>query len=160
MLITLFTDASHCRETNLAAYAVWAKANGRVVRHVGMLRERVAGSDLAETMAVVNGIHIALTALQPEPGSKIIAQTDCITAIVALGREAKKGKTRRKFAGIRTAYLAAIAAAGITVELRHVKGHKGMVTPRNAVNTWADRECRRLMRQARAELTAQAPADG
>jgi hypothetical protein len=50
------------------------------------------------------------------------------------------------------AYRDKVAAADVVVEFRHVGGHKGTVTPRNAVNTWCDGECRRLMRAARAAL--------
>jgi hypothetical protein len=39
---------------------------------------------------------------------------------------------------------------------RHVHGHKGVVTPRNAVNTWCDSECRELMRLARGGLSPEA----
>ena len=35
----------------------------------------------------------------------------------------------------------------ITLILRHVKGHEGTKTPRNAVNTWCDKECRIRMGQ-------------
>lgn len=37
VLITLFTDASYCAKTRIAAYAAWAKADGRTVRHAGPL---------------------------------------------------------------------------------------------------------------------------
>ncbi len=65
-------------------------------------------------------------------------------------RAAVGESTARQFAAVVTAYQQKIAAAGIEVEFRHVSGHRGTVTPRNAVNTWCDAECYRLMRQARA----------
>jgi hypothetical protein len=37
--------------------------------------------------------------------------------------------------------------------MRHVKGHKGTVTPRNAVNTWCDKERKRLLAKARAAVS-------
>jgi ribonuclease HI len=152
MLITLFTDASYCHRTRVAAYAVWAKTDGRTVRHSGVLKELVPHSALAETMALVNGIYLTIAAMRPPAASKIIAQTDCLGAIHALSGTVRRARAVRQFAAVVTAYQQKIAAAGIMVEFRHVSGHRGTVTPRNAVNTWCDAECRRLMRQARAGL--------
>jgi hypothetical protein len=49
MLITLFTDASYCSRSRVAAYAAWAKADGRTVRHSGVLKQPVPDSSLAES---------------------------------------------------------------------------------------------------------------
>jgi len=152
MLITLFTDASYCSRTRIAAYAAWAKADGRTLRRSGVLRQPAANSTLAETMALVNGIHLAIAGMQPPPASRIIAQTDCLTAIEALTGGFTNPKAIRQYADIVAAYRLRIDAARVVVEFRHVGGHKGTVTPRNAVNTWCDTECRRLMRAARLEL--------
>ena len=149
MLITLFTDASYCSRSRVGAYAAWAKADGRTVRHSGVLKQTVENSSLAETMALVNGICVALAAMRPPAESKIIAQTDCLAAIHALSGMLRKTRTIRQYESIVAAYREKVAAAGIVVEFRHVAGHKGTVTPRNAVNTWCDGECRRLMWAAR-----------
>jgi hypothetical protein len=103
-------------------------------------------------MALVNGVHVTIAALRPPAASKIIAQTDCLGAIHALTGTIRRARTARQFAAVVTAYQQKIAAAGIDVEFRHVSGHRGTVTPRNAVNTWCDAECHRLMREARAAL--------
>jgi ribonuclease HI len=152
MLITLFTDASYCDRSRVGAYAAWAKADGRTVRHSGVLKQPVPSSSLAETMALVNGIHLAIAAMRPPSSSKIIAQTDCLTAIQALTGMLKRAQAIRDYAAVIAAYRDKVAAAGVVVEFRHVRGHKGTVTPRNAVNTWCDGECRRLMRAARTAV--------
>ena len=152
MLITLFTDASHCTKTHVAAYAAWAKADGRKVRRAGVLKDRVPDSSLAEAQALVNGLCFALAALKPTAASKIIAQTDCLTAIEALTGRLRKRKAVERFATVTAAYQARVLSTGIIVEFRHVRGHKGVATPRNAVNTWCDSECRKLMRLARRGL--------
>jgi ribonuclease HI len=149
MLITLFTDASYCSRSRVAAYAAWAKADGRTVRHSGVLKQQVPNSSLAETMALVNGIHLAIATMRPPTASKIIAQTDCLAAIQALSGMLQRAQAIRQYAAVVAAYREKVAAAGIVVEFRHVRGHKGTVTSRNAVNTWCDGECRRLMRAAR-----------
>jgi len=152
MLITLFTDASYCSRTRVGAYAVWANTDGRTVRDAGVLKEPMPHSRLAETMALVNGIYVTIAALRPPAASKIIAQTDCLGAIHALTGTARRARTVRQYAAVVTAYRQKIAATGVVVEFRHVPGHRGTVTPRNAVNTWCDAECHRPMRAARAAL--------
>jgi hypothetical protein len=67
MLITLFTDASYCSRSRVAAYAAWAKADGRTVRHSGVMKQPVPNSSLAETMALVNGIYLIIAAMRPLP---------------------------------------------------------------------------------------------
>jgi hypothetical protein len=143
--------------TQIGAYAIWAKANGRTIRHSGLLKQKVSGSSLAETMALVNGICHTLTELRPGPGSKIIAQTDCRTVIEILSMpELRRAKTRKNFGPLRAVFLDRVAAAAVTVEFRHVRGHKGTETTGNAVNTWCNQECRRLMRAARDRELANA----
>jgi ribonuclease HI len=149
MLITLFTDASHCAKTDVAAYAAWAKTDGRTVRRAGVLKEPVPDSSVAEAQALVNGLCFALAALKPGADSKIIAQTDCLAAIAALTGQLRKPKSLARFAPVTAAYQTRVASTGIMVEFRHVTAHKGVSTPRNAVNTWCDTECRKFMRLAR-----------
>ncbi len=122
------------------------------MRHSGVLKQPVLNSSLAETMALVNGIHVAIAAMRPPAASKIIAQTDCLAAIQALTGLLRRAHAIRQYAAVVAAYRDKVAASGIVVEFRHVGGHKGTVTPRNAVNTWCDGECRRLMRAARTEV--------
>jgi serine/threonine-protein kinase RIO1 len=149
MLVTLFTDASHCGRTHVAAYAVWAKADGYTIRHARVLKQRVPDSSVAEAQAIVNGLCFAIAVLRPLPGSKIIAQTDCMAAISALTGKLAKRKSIERYASITSIYAARIVSSGVAVEFRHVSAHRGVATPRNAVNTWCDKECRRLMRLAR-----------
>ncbi len=156
MLITLFTDASYCSRTRIGAYAAWAKTDGRTLRRAGVLKEPAANSSLAETMALVNGIHVAIAGMAPPPNARIIAQTDCLTAIEALTGRFRNARTIAQYAAVVEAYRRRVETARVVVEFRHVGGHKGTVTPRNAVNTWCDKECRRLMRAAR--LAAQSPS--
>jgi hypothetical protein len=138
----MFTDISLCNRTQIAAYAVWAKADGRTLRYGALFKTPMSDVNDAESRAIVNGVVIVLRTIQPETGSKIIAQTDSLSAIRLL-----EGKSE-------TAVLikSKLQAAGVVIEYRHVKGHKGNATPRNAVNTWCDRECGRLMRQARQAM--------
>jgi hypothetical protein len=124
MLITLFTDASYCMKTHVAAYAAWAKTDGRTVRRAGVLKEPVPDSTVAEAQALVNGLCFALAVLRPGPDSRIIAQTDCLAAIAALTGQLRKQKSMARFAPVTAAYQTRIATTGIVVEFRHVTAQK------------------------------------
>lgn len=143
MLITMFTDISYCGRTKLAAYAVWAKANGGTFRHADMFKTTLDGSNTAEACAIVNGVYLVIKTMTPEPNSKIIAQTDSAYAIRYLsGADGVRLRTM-------------LNEQAMYIEFRHVKGHKGTLTRRNAVNTWCDRTSRKLLREARLRLDSQ-----
>lgn len=149
-LITLFTDAGFCPRTKLASWAIWAKANGVVIRRSGMLKDRPSDSGVAELRAMANGIILVLREMRPGPGAKIIAQTDCLTIIGALmGARLRKKAARERMQSAVDHVRLALADAGVTVEYRHVPGHAGKGTPRTAVNVECDKECRRLLKAAR-----------
>lgn len=151
-LVTLFTDAGFCPHTNLASYAVWAKADGGTLRKSGVLRGKLETSDIAEMRALANGVALVLSAMKPRNGARIIAQTDCQSAISAmLGTGYKKKAAQERVRHATEVVRDKLIAAGVTIEYRHVGGHMGNRTPRNAVNTWCDGECRRWLKQARAE---------
>jgi ribonuclease HI len=152
-LITLFTDASYCQHTRLASFAIWAKCDGQTIRRSGVFKERQPSSTMAELRALVNGLAYVVTKMKPASGSRIIAQVDCLVAIRSLTQEPKRLKKRRLIAAEREFVAQKITGAGISVEYRHVGGHKGTVTARNAVNCWCDQECRRHLREARAAIS-------
>ena len=151
MLISLFTDAGFCPKAGIGTYAVWAKANGRTIRKSGVLKSKQDGSDLAELRALVNGVAFVVSMMRPPIGSRIIAQTDCLSAISAVTGQGYRNKKARERVADTLAFLQRTIEAGqLRVEYRHVKGHKGNVSPRNAVNSWCDAECTRHLQTARA----------
>jgi len=146
-LITLFSDASWCPQSKVGAYACWWKTDGITGRDSGVLKGPCISAEIAELFGLANGIWLVLRRVRPGQGSKIIAQTDCVGAIGIL-----KGTRRTPPAeGIACADMvrAMLQQAGVRVEYRHVKGHRGVETPRNAVNSWCDRAARDHMRAAR-----------
>jgi ribonuclease HI len=146
MLITLFTDVSFCAETNMCAYAIWAKANGRTLRYSNMFKRSMRDVNLAEACAIINGVVISLKSIQPR-AAKIIAQTDSLSAITLLTT-----REHPSYGGLAEIMKAKLHDYDATIEYRHVKGHRGTRTPRNAVNTWCNAECRRVLQQARQAL--------
>ena len=142
MFVTLFTDASFSRRLSRGTWACWFKNEGQTWRYSGILRETIVQSGDGELMAIANGLVAVVKKLEPKKGDKILVQTDSVEAIHAL----RCGAHVRPIAPAAVKHVKALQEAhGFTYILRHVKGHKGAATPRNAVNTWCDRECRRLM---------------
>jgi ribonuclease HI len=141
----MFTDVSFCSETNIGAYAVWAKAEGRTLRYASMFKRPVQNVNVAEAYALINGVVITLRSIKPGPGSKIIAQTDSLNAISALTKRIRLAA----YSGLAEMMVTKLAEYNTRIEYRHVTAHHGTQTPRHAVNTWCDKECRRLLRGAR-----------
>lgn len=142
MLVTMFTDATFNLRLRRGAWAAWAKANGKTIRYSGLIKEPILDIAEGELSAIANGLYAVMKKFEPEQGSRIIIATDSMEAIAALrNRNHPRVKCR-----ILTNYVHGLAIAkGWSLDIRHVKGHKGDATPRNAVNTWCDKECRRLM---------------
>ena len=142
MLVTLFTDASFNRALGRGVWAAWAKADGKTIRYSGPLLEPMPDIAECELAAIGNGLAAVKAKFAPPFGSKIIVATDSAEAIASL-RSRNHPRVKCRFL---TNYIHALAQAeGWTLDIRHVKGHRGAATPRNAVNTWCDKECRRVM---------------
>ena len=142
MLVTLFTDASFSRRYKRGTWAAWFKADGKASRFSGTIVAALEQSGDAELAAFANGLFAVARTLGPVPGDKIIAQMDSVEAITAVQTQDHP----RPYAKTVLAYIRNLQQTyGFTLELRHVKGHNGTRTPRHAVNTWCDGECRRLM---------------
>lgn len=140
----MFTDISLVPSSGLAAYAVWAKVDGNTMRDARLFKQPIHDSNVAEVCGIINGLYMVVTIIKPPTDSKIIAQSDSATALDVL-----RGINRNPlFKGLVERCTAVLDGTGITVEYRHVKGHKGVRTPRNAVNTWCDRACRQVLRRA------------
>ena len=142
MLVTLFTDASFNCALARGVWAAWAKANGRTIRYSGALKDKVPDIAEAELAAIANGLHIVKAQFGPPAGSRIIVASDSMEAITSLQRRNHPRITCRQI----TNYIHALSREqDWTLDIRHVQGHKGNKSPRHAVNTWCDKECRRLM---------------
>ena len=131
---------------------MWAKANGITHRYSGIVRGEVENSGEAELCAIANGLYVVFKRFVPPAGSKIICETDSREAIRAIQIQQHPrpharliAKSIKSFASQRNWIL----------DLRYVKGHLGIETKRNAVNTWCDRECRRLIRDNFADFKSE-----
>lgn len=149
--MSLFTDASFCPDTRVAAWAAWMRWDGGCHRFSGPFRENPSGPTQAEAMAVVNGLFLAVEAIRPAPKSKVLIQSDCLMAIDVFSPDWKprREKSAVAFGPIVERFHSIVRESGLIVSLRHVRGHRGTATARNAVNTWCDLASRREMKAAR-----------
>jgi ribonuclease HI len=133
---SIFTDASYDHKTKVAGYAVW-------FRHKDSDPTRLSGSSLdikdnnhAEALAIQVAIDHFLEKNIDLTDVIVIIQSDCTTAL-----DWFKAKPNP---------LSSLNPKSVV--FRHVKGHQGTVTKRNAVNTWCDRESRHQMRTLRKQV--------
>ena len=153
MLITLFTDASFSRRHGRGTWAAWFKANGATFRFSGIIRAQLTQSGDAELAALANGLVCVVRTLAPSANDKIIAQLDSAEAIGAV----RFHNHPRPYVQAVLGHIAELRKrCGFALDLRHVKGHRGDDTPRSAVNSWCDKECRRRMGELLASLARSA----
>lgn len=170
MLITLFSDASICPTTGCVGWAAWAKCDRGTARGDGALRRLTIDSSVAEAMAVVNGMAIALQKGLVAPGDVLLVQTDNNSVMSVLQGTARRyirraERKRRQISytqlheevlrrneeidEIAATYAEMVAEMQITVVWRHCKGHRGLEDRRAAVNSSCDERARERMKEAR-----------
>lgn len=147
MRVTLFSDAGMCPSTRVASWGVWARNERGILRQGGIFKNPICapghGPDviLAETAAAINGIAVGLSTKLILPNDHVLIQTDNqVVGNVLTGWKPKGlARDRRPYYEMLAEHFARLLAEhSLTHEWRHVKGHKGTASPRNAVNTYAD----------------------
>lgn len=152
MLVTIFTDAGLCPETLCASWAVWCKSERGVSRAGGIFKSPQLFSTMAESAAVVNGIHHALASGVAKDGDALLIQTDNNSVrefLIFPIRAHHKAKDERR--AMQDIYSSIVKKYGLVCRYRHVKGHKGTRDKRSAVNTWCDQVCTFFLKMARHE---------
>ena len=173
MLVTLFSDASLCSNTKVGGWAAWLKTSRApdAYRIGGSFIVQIDDSTLAESMAVVNALACGLRDGVIHPSDEILVQTDNNNVMGILSgtmkrktpsrrRRLKKGisasqarrlKYRRnqEIRIVSLAFKRIIERHSLAVRWRHVKGHRGKIDRRAAVNTFCDVTARSHMRAAR-----------
>lgn len=149
-LVTLFTDASWSSTHRIGVWAMWAKCDGKTIRHSGKFNSPMRQSGTAELGAISYGLIQVAAGFTLTDDTKVIVQTDSQEAITAYTRGLHPRQEDRAIAS----HIKDFARShGWRLDFRHVKGHKGNATPRNAVNNWCDKECHRQMGEALASVT-------
>lgn len=149
MNVTIIADASWCPDTKAAGYGYWIACQRGRRNGGGTIRRQVSTSQVAEMMAVVNGIWHGMVEGYIVRGDVLLVQTDCQNAI-NLFRAGDRGTTEEREV---LAFLGKLVQANeLTLNLRHVKGHTSGDTPRTYVNNVCDKVAKKHMRGMRHHL--------
>lgn len=170
MLVTLFSDASICPITGCVGWASWAKCDRGTARGDGVLKRLTIDSAVAEAMAVVNGMAVAINRELIETGDAILVQTDNNSVMDVLRGTARRYIRRadrhrgdisqeelhheilrrnEEIDEIASTYADMVERMQVTVVWRHCKGHRGLEDRRAAVNSSCDERARERMKEAR-----------
>lgn len=179
MLVTLFSDASLCPDTRCGGWAAWVKCDRGTCRGEGPFRFQTIDTSIAEAMAVINGLYIAIRDEIIRTDDIVLVQTDSNSVMGILRGETRRRVTEQIRMRRRTTYRALrkdvqernelidmisgmflkfMEDHKIKVVWRHVKGHKGLEDRRSAVNTDCDARARQGMLSARRAHRVHAPA--
>lgn len=147
MRITLFSDAGLCPRTRVSSWGVWMRSERGIVRYGGIFKKPISPPNhspdviLAEVAAAINGVVVGISSGLIQKGDHVLIQTDNAQVGNVLTGWKPKGMAsdrRAYYQQTSDTFAALLERHGFTHEWRHVKGHKGNSTPRNAVNTYAD----------------------
>jgi ribonuclease HI len=170
VLVSLFSDASICNLNKVGGWAAWLKSDRGSIRTGSHFRTTVNDTSIAEAMAVVNGLVAGTNVKLIQPGDTVLVQTDNNAVMSVLEGTAKRKATksvraRRKLSWrqlkrdvkyhnaeirlIASAFASVTERYQLTIKWRHVKGHRGTIDKRSAVNTYCDKIAKDHMQVAR-----------
>lgn len=124
LYITLVADASFCHRTKAYGWCFWIKHGSpatTIVKSGGGVGMK--NSNEAEIEALVQGLNAVVDLGDYIIGKHVVVQSDCtgaLSRVEPIFAELLKLGAKRAYS-------------------KHVKGHQGNRTPRNAVNTLCDR---------------------
>jgi len=148
MIVSAFSDASFCHDTLAAGWAGWIKSDrGRIYRG-GVIRAGVENTNEAEFCALGNTLALARRRGLVDRGDWLIAQTDNQRVRTVLTGATNFHLTQCEHEVVKWVE-DFVKQLSLRFDIRHVKGHLGTLTPRNAVNTVCDKIARQHMRQER-----------
>lgn len=139
MWVTAYTDASFTN--NCGGWSVWLRSErGRIVRS-GVCPAGVRDSMCAELWAIIQAIEISVAEWK-DSVKGIQVNTDCISLCDRLWPWSKPF-ARKDLEELRSQAAAKIAAAGIKIKTKHIKGHGHGDGIRTYLNQQVDRMSRR-----------------
>lgn len=158
MLVTVISDASFCPQYKVAGYGYWIASGRGKQGGSGQIIEEVEDTNSAEMMAVCNAIWHGVTKHLIVQNDSVLVQTDSLAAIDRLrGTRVVTMTDQQK--RIVAYYEKTIRRMGLSVSLRHVKGHTVHQEARYAANRACDKRAKVEMRAARKHKIAQTHID-
>ena len=101
---------------------------------------------------MANGLYITTTLLTLTPSDRILLKSDCLTAIEILNGLPNRLLADEYISKLVSYIRNLIQEKTFTLQLRHVKGHRGKADSRAAVNTFCDKEARKHMENVRKRI--------
>lgn len=147
-IVTINTDAGFYPNEKVGSYAYWIKGKGLFLRGSGLFKQNCTNSTDAEMKAILNALHI-LDSSSYVDIEKIVINRDNIHA---KGSESGNELQRRisdKLSELRKK--CDHKSKYPFFDFRHVKAHSSIDKPRNWVNDWCDKECKRHLKQWKTE---------
>lgn len=173
MNVTIFSDASICPNTMAGGWAGWIKCDRGTLAVGGELKSPLIDTTIAEAMAAMNAISVAIAKGLVHEGDMIVLATDNdkVTDILegrARRKFRKKDARKRKWSysqlriyvqesnrhidRISAAFEKRMALSGVDFRWNHVKGHRGRDDRRSAVNHGCDKRAKASMKKARRRI--------
>lgn len=146
---TVFADASFCGKRLRAGWAVWVRSGRRVFRYSG--HGPAGDSCEAELTALGNGVIAAVHDLRLCRGDIVTVQSDNQHALGVLGGSQRVREDRTADQEIHGEVMEVVRNRGITLRAEFVKGHRGDVDVRAAIQGWCDATARAALSAAVVE---------
>ena len=170
----IFADASWCDRTHAGGWGVWLKSDAleRGVVKGGPIRVDVTRPNVAELIAIANGLYVAKRIQLLSRSAVVMIQSDCIEALawirgripstacnpaprgVPVGVATGKPRARRLVTPPLDTIAAIVDEFDLRLQVRHVRGHQEG-DKRQYVNRLCDEIAKAGMRERRAQLAAQ-----
>lgn len=147
MWVTIIADASYCPETDKAGYGFWIASQRGKQGGDGILESEVGNNIVAEMMALLNALHVAVKRGLVVKKDCVLLQTDCQPAIDAFN--GRRNNITQQEKDLVSWYTDFVGRHELHMRIKHVKGHTNSDDARFVVNNICDRKARRNMRKAR-----------
>lgn len=153
MLVSLFTDASWCPDTNAAGWGAWAKCDNAMTTAGGPIGKPCPTSTIAEARAVYMGLLMCAKHLNMADIDRILIQLDNYAVVSWIhaksgGRRLEKATLNaKKKSTIAIEFIEAIKAFekehSVIVMGKHIKGHR---PNQEGAGHWVNNRCDQLAR--------------
>lgn len=150
MFVTLYCDASFCRESRVGGWAAWLRSEcGRIVRS-GVTPPYCVESYEAEIAAVFAGLHLAVTSWPTT--TAVLVRSDCRSALDALA----PGRAFRHEGAVKLASMISDLRERHSLRLipGWVKGHRHGAAVDVHLNRQVDAKAKAVMRYERRRAQA------
>ncbi len=153
MKVTIYTDAAFCPVRRLGAWAAWCRSDGGRIQKSALCPPSVANSFHAELCAGLEGIKAAKAAWPDMTFAWVVSDCEGI-------RPHMEGRPTKSADPVVAAFRREIAATGIEVEARWVKGHQ---SPRAGTQAWlnnaVDGAAGKVLRAHKESMTPACPPE-